>query len=956
MATNDGPSDERYFGYWGKADPTVEGGLHLAAFHSIDVACVAEAILRSSAVLRAKFARALETDDARVVPTVTALCAVHDVGKFDARFQSKAPEAVERLGRASTWGTINGTGFDHGSAGYREFCAWESNAPSEWRALWGSDGVMALLAAVCGHHGFVPTGNEAQRDLRMKSWREQDRDAQRSFVREVLALYREDGAAFPLNVAPSASTQWLLAGLCSVADWIGSQTEFEGEPLFVYEQAPCPLRGYRERSRARAKRAVDELRLGQSAARARSFGELFHSDEGVAFAPRDVQVATESITACQRPSLVIVEAAMGSGKTEAALSLASRWIGAGLASGVYVALPTMATANGIAGRVERAAAVMFAEDERVQFRLAHSRARQDELFKKLVQRAHRGRATLDERADGDETEAEVLCARWFLSAKRALLAQVGVGTVDQAMLSVLRAKHSFVRLFGLASSVVIVDELHAYDSYMEVILERLVEWLASVRTPVVLLSATLPSTRKRLFVDAYQRGMGSDGSKSAIPPLSDAYPLVTVASADGVEQIAARPTERRTIAIETGPWVEDQDGAVDEHDTEVENLVRAAKSGEMCVWIRNTVNDARAAYRAVIECAQREGLPLDRVKLFHSRFRPSERKSIEGWTLSTFGKAGRQRRTGAVLIATQVVEQSLDLDFDRMVSDLAPIDLLLQRAGRLWRWALSDDAPSRPSSAREVLRVLVPRDEKLHALSFGGTGYVYDPATLWLTAEALARSPSVEIPAMLRALIEECYAPEQRSERIRAASNRATLEASEARLERALSELRARAERSALPEALAEPRSGQGFERDDEKSTEALTRVGRSETFLPVWWDHDEGVAKTLDGVVLPSSFDSRARDSWKQLELLLEQLVRIPAYDWDPLIDVGSAKGEAGPWDEWRARCASFLSEMKQRAVNLLPMHKRGEQYRCRVEYRSQYRSAFYSLSEGFWLQEEGR
>jgi hypothetical protein len=252
--------------------------------------------------------------------------------------------------------------------------------------------------------------------------------------------------------------------------------------------------------------------------------------------------------------------------------------------------------------------------------------------------------------------------------------------------------------------------------------------------------------------------------------------------------------------------------------------------------------------------------------------------------------------------------------------------------------------------------VLVPEEAKLRALAFGATGHVYDPATLWLTADAVARTSHVEVPSMLRGLVEDCYSPERRRERITAASNRAVLEACEDKLARALSDLRARAERCSLPEARAEVRSGQGFERDDDKSTEALTRVGRSETFLPVWWDHHEGVAKTMDGAALAATFDSKARDSWKQLEVLLDQLVRIPAYDWDPLIEVGSAKGEQGPWDEWRANCSAFLREMKQRGVNLLPMSKRGEQYHCRVEFRSGWRSAFYSLREGLWLEEERR
>ncbi|MDP3276796.1 MAG: CRISPR-associated helicase Cas3' [Deltaproteobacteria bacterium] len=956
-----------YLRYWGKADPAVAGGYHPAAYHSLDVACVAEGILQQSAVLRGKFARLLGLSEEATVATVAGLCAVHDLGKFDARFQAKVPEVVAMLNREAEWAGIVGKGFDHGSQGFVAFNDWATDDLVAYESLLGLwTAARPLLAAVCGHHGYVPTGGEKNTNTVPLKVRKADRAAQRAYVRDVIAMYQADGAVFPLQMTASLASQQLLAGLCSVADWVGSQVEFDEQPLFVYETTAMPLAQYRERARQIAQRVLRALPFGRSETRDVGFGELFRDSAGKPFAPRDVQVATELLTLGDEPALVIVEAAMGSGKTEAALSLASKWVRHGAASGWFVGLPTMATANGIMDRVEVTATRFFGGSEGgAQFRLSHGTARKNDAFDRIVKRSLRGRAALAASKDFDETEAEVQCARWFLPAKRALLAQVGVGTVDQAMMAALRTKHGFVRLFGLASSVVVIDEVHAYDAYMEVILERLVHWLGLLRTPVVLLSATLPAARRRAFVAGYRAGLAGAALDvhTDETPASQAYPLVTVARESGVEAHAATPTEQRTLAVEVVETALDRD-AIDATHPEVIALVEAALAGEMVVWIRNTVDEARAAYKALRACAQERGLDPSRVWLFHSRFRQRDRAAIEKQVLAEFGREGRTCRCPTILVATQVVEQSLDLDFDRMVSDLAPIDLLLQRAGRLWRWARNADAPRRPAGAREVLRVLAPPSAARDGLRFGGGGYVYDKATLWLTHDSLKGVASVALPGSVRALIEATYDPTQRSKRLEAAPVREALLKAEAATADELAALRALAEKCTLPDPGAEARASADAVPDDEESVRAVTRVGSSVTLLPLWWDLETCEVRPLDAAFADDpmrypamgAFDAKSKTAWRDLDALQEQFVRMPEYDWDKVLRAATAKGEHEIWDAWAKGCSAFLEELRQRGVVILPMVLRGETFVGAIEFSKQIRTVKYAIREGLWVVREAK
>jgi len=289
-----------------------------------------------------------------------------------------------------------------------------------------------------------------------------------------------------------------------------------------------------------------------------------------------------------------------------------------------------------------------------------------------------GEPTCDQSYRPDEPSASAQCSAWLAdSRKKAMLADVGVGTVDQALLGVLPVRHQSLRLLGLSSKVLVVDEVHAYDAYMVTLLERLLEAHAQQGGSVLLLSATVPAGMRLKLVAAFQKGGG--GTAQAVPE-GLRYPLATqVARTAGVrtEACGTRSQLMRRVQV----------ASLHQEQNVVDLIVREAAAGHSFCWIRNTVEDARRAYETLLPL-----LPGKSLRLFHSRFAMGDRLDIEDEVIWSFGAPSTAAaRRGQVLIATQVVEQSLDLDFDGMASDLAPIDLLIQRAGRLQRHARSAD-------------------------------------------------------------------------------------------------------------------------------------------------------------------------------------------------------------------------------------------------------------------------
>jgi CRISPR-associated endonuclease/helicase Cas3 len=904
-----------YDRYWGKADAEFasRSGVpcHLAALHMLDVAAVAERQVEQSPILRARIGRMLGVAGESVAATVAAFVALHDIGKLDMRFQAKAPEAASALGLSLE--RKMGIGFDHGAGGFGHLLR-ELDKTVE-REL--GAGAWHLLQAVTGHHGELPKRKAACDEA---SWGEArnghhkraDRAARDAWLADVVALFRERGAVLPIGIEPTAPFVMQLAGLCSVADWIGSSTDF-----FPYSSALPDLASYyRESALSRADVALRALALRGARPSGRAFADLFENK-----VPRDVQRVTEALDLPAGPCLVVIEAAMGSGKTEAALDLAERFLARGDASGIFFALPTMATSNAMLGRLERDAAKMF--EGKVNLVLSHGRRRMNERFGQILER--RGTA-----ASPYADEATVVCNRWLLGRKRALLGQVGVGTVDQAMLAALRVRHHFVRVHGLSESVVVIDEVHAYDAYMGVIIDRLVEWLGALGAPVILLSATLPAATRRSFVEAYSRGAGLPLAERALTPAP--YPLVTCVSGAGATEhtLDAAPADRR---------VEMEVVATDAPEAALlPRLIEAARAGAMVAWIRNTVTDAQRAWD---EAKALGAGPL----LFHARMRMVDRAQIEEKVLADFGQGGA--REGALLIATQVVEQSLDLDFDLLASDLAPVDLLFQRAGRLHRHAR--DRRPRGCEVPRLLVITPPADDAAQ-LRFGGSGHVYDRATLALTLGLLEGRAALAVPRDIRALVEAIYDDVARASLIERAPNRAALEAAEDSRREKLEKRRLHAQRACIPPAAYDPVAAESYGDDDDEAIQAFTRDGESTTLLPLLWDGEEG--RPLEGGE-PWASDPKAPGAWDLARELIEQTVSVPAYPWERVERGARARGEAAAWEEWLHRMDGFLSETGQRGTVLVPMRAEADGlWRGSVQMTDgKLRRLAYSIEKGLWF-----
>lgn len=375
--------------------------------------------------------------------------------------------------------------------------------------------------------------------------------------------------------------------------------------------------------------------------------------------------------------------------------------------------------------------------------LAHSKAQFNEEYRGVADSGAFRQIAADEPA----VHHQAVVHSWLSGRHKGLLANFAVGTIDQVLLMALRSRHLVLRHLGLAGKVVLLDEVHAADEYMSVYLDRALEWLGAYRVPVVMLSATLPGARRRAMVESYRRGLGLGEPAPAELAASRDYPLLTAASG---ASLTVRSTDhdarRQTLTVEP---------LSDDLDTVVSTLDRLLAEGGCAVVIRNTVGRAQAAFAALQE---KFG---DEVSLLHSRFVAPDRLDKEQRLLDRFGSPRRavERPPRHIVVATQVVEQSLDVDFDLMVTDLAPIDLVLQRAGRLHRHARGE-RPS-PVSAPRVLITGVDWSTEAPQMD-SGSAYVYGLDALLRSAAVLGlpETATVILPTDIPRLVQEGYAAE----------------------------------------------------------------------------------------------------------------------------------------------------------------------------------------------------
>lgn len=664
---------------------------HPALWHMLDVGAVAQEICRRSSL----------TGKPSQDSALCFLVALHDLGKISDSFRNMI---------------MNGTS--------QKWRHWEHSAvllchyDDVLEHLIGGTPCLRqeLVEAIAGHHGGPRTLDD--------KLDQQKCDIGCDAIKDAGKAIKLIGSCFPdssLDNSLPRGITWLLNGLTIQSDWVGSNQEW-----FKQEPPDISLDSYWANAQKKAVTAVKEAGLYGTSPSKDGPSCILDS----ALSPRPMQIQAQSVHLPKGPVLAIVEDTTGAGKTEAALILSARMMAEGKGEGIFFGLPTMATANAMLGRVELIAPKMF--ERAPTLTLSHGRAKQSNIFRRIKMRA------VNNPEDGPH------CGDW-LSAdrRRVLLADVGVGTIDQALLAVLPTRFNGLRLRALSKRILIVDEAHSYEPYMQAQLERLLMMQAQLGGSSILMTATLPMRTKSKFIAAYQIGSRDrppPPRRNLTPPIGlDPYPALTVAGkSKEVSVVDVSSNAERTVQVIRISKVEDA----------IDLLCEARDKKASCVWIRNAVDDAIDAVKKL------QDLKIE-PDLLHARFALCDRLKHEENLQNRFGRMGNGRE-GRILVATQVVEQSLDLDFDFMISDLCPIGSLIQRIGRLWRHM--DLRPARPLD-KPILYVLSPDPDQVsdstwvHQVLDKGA-YVYPTSQMWRSAHAVFDAGEIRTPSGLRTIVE----------------------------------------------------------------------------------------------------------------------------------------------------------------------------------------------------------
>jgi CRISPR-associated endonuclease/helicase Cas3 len=695
--------------------------------HLIDAGAVAEVLWDECIPIgrRRWFASRAGLPECELRRIAVIAAALHDVGKANPRFQRQHPYAPPQLfGEEILTGGTMGQEPDHASASYKAVKA----------QGWGE----TFADLLRGHHGrFRALTPYRKSDGMEPGWAA----ARAELVSEILALW---GHSTPADLREEVGV-W-LSGFVVVADWIASMAE-DFPPKWDYanpEPVPEP-HGHLDSARIAASSALARVGWMRQATTIApvSFRDIF------GFAPRTGQSAIfDAAEPFREPSITLVELPTGYGKSEIALEIARRVGEAQAAPGVFFALPTRSASDPMFERMEPWVTKLH-PGLPVNIQLLHGTAAISKSLEKVTVERHAefGDGAGDQIGEigTDESCCEALrpiVSTWFSRSKRGMLSSYAVGTVDQMLIGGIAARHTALRLFGLScKSTVVVDEIHAYDPYMLGILKVVLEWLGRMGVSVVLLSATLTEKAGRELVGAW---LGRP-----VDERWDSYPRFAHAKIDGnVTCRSVAIEERRELFLEPAPDVRNEEG---QRDILEEIAARRAGGGRFAIIV-NTVRTAQALRQMAASY-----FSDDEVVLYHARFMEKDRATIHRRIEELCGKhdAKRERTGFAMVIATQVLEQSIDVDFDAVWSEIAPLDALIQRAGRGHRHR----RPTRPAGCETmILRVCMPES---HA---AGRFVPYKDYPVLRTIEALKDVRSICVPDDVGPLMERTYLPREEIE------------------------------------------------------------------------------------------------------------------------------------------------------------------------------------------------
>ncbi|WP_026124456.1 CRISPR-associated helicase/endonuclease Cas3 [Nocardiopsis baichengensis] len=719
--------------------------------------------------VRARITEALPGGEADGRRLVVWLAMVHDIGKATPAFACQVEGLAEamrsqglKMGSAAQMGKDRSLA-PHGMAGQLLLVDWlQENG-------WAKRTAQQFGAVVGGHHGVPPTDADLQDALGHPEllYGPTGTDAWRRVQCELF-----DAAAVACGIRPHLDawssvklpqpSQVLLSALVIVSDWIASNAS-----LFPYfQQAGTAADG-------RVSRALQRLglrgrwhpRLPQGSAQD-VFAARFSWDEGIRVRP--VQEAALAATrSMDEPGMLVIEAPMGEGKTEAALVAAEHMAAVSGAGGCFVALPTMATSNAMFSRLTDWADSLEGIDGSASGFLAHSKAALNDDYAGLPF-AGVGSADGIER-DAPEGRRPGLAAHWWLRGrKKGMLADFAVGTIDQLLFAGLKSRHLALRHLAVAGKVVVIDEAHAYDTYMNTYLDTVLAWLGAYRVPVVVLSATLPARRRRELAEAYCQARRGSLEFDAVEK-AQGYPLLTSAVTGKAPQVeAVEASGRRT---EVGIERLDDDLDVLAHRLEAE-----LAGGGCALVVRNTVKRVHATAKVLRD--RFAGTDVE-VSVAHARFVDLDRADKDRELLAAFGPPAKVADLGGhrpqhprIVVASQVAEQSLDIDFDLLVTDLAPVDLMLQRMGRLHRHLRGQGQSQRPEGLRTARCLITGADwGQQPPEPDAGSQFVYRRYPLLRAAAVLdshlpaeeggnAAGGTVVLPDDIDRLVQDAYGPD----------------------------------------------------------------------------------------------------------------------------------------------------------------------------------------------------